>query len=444
MTYSLTLGDLGINVAGVDLSPSVLISKRKRPAGYGHIPNLKGATGKNDVSRFWIGAPVPDANKVRPLDSDYGAFNDERLSASHLGWVSSLPVQFGSPLEEHVRTYSRGFYRWSTKDWGQAPPIYQAPASARPWCTTRGVDQSASPTARRWVDSEFRNIPCPGEGCPFSSGRGGNPSPCKKNAQIYVWPRWEALAARVEADGTSEAHALFAKRVRQFPIAPVKLITGGEFGPSVKAFAVFMQWVRDQAETLLGKGAWPVPLVGLPFTLGVTKHSGPRQYTIYTFKPSGNFADWLLSSEVKLEQLRSGRRMLFLGGETPGEQTDEMVSADLVEPTSQVVATLGPAVKPAVTVEPAPEGEARPEGSSPEAERCSPSTSPGSPSGPLSTSDKIGAWMEENDFNGRKSDVTRALGEADLVDKGKRWYDCAEEWDDVKPVLDTLTEKGKS
>ncbi len=344
-TYSLSLANLGIDVAGADLSPSVLISKRKAPGGRGFLRNLKGASARDDISRFWIGAPVPDANKIRPLDHDYGAFNDERLSKTHPGWVSSLPVEFGSPLEQHVRTYSRGLYRWD-RSWGPQPRDYEAPKTARPWCTTRGVKQSKVPQARRWIDGEFRTIECPGEGCPFASGSNGNPAPCKKNAQIYVWPRWEALAARVEADGQSEAHELFAKRVRHFPVAPVKLITGGEYGPSVKAFAVFMQWVKDQTKALLGDGAWPVPLVGLPFTLGVTKHSGPKQYTIYTFKPSGNFAHWLLTSEEQMRQLRSGRKQLFLGGETESERSGEVIGADFAQISTQPLA--GPAVKPAV------------------------------------------------------------------------------------------------
>lgn len=349
-TFSLTLANLGIDVAGADLSPSVLISKRKAPGGRGFLRNLKGALPKDDISRFWIGAPVPDANKIRPLDPDYNAFNDERLSGTHPGWVSSLPVEFGSPLEEHVRTYSRGLYRWSQKEFGPQPPDYHAPVSARPWCTTRGVKQLDAPRARRWVDGEFRTINCPGEGCPFASGRNSNPAACRKNAQVYVWPRWEALAARVEADGQSEAHALFATRVRQFPVAPVKLITGGEHGPSVKAFAVFMQWVKGQTKALLGPGAWPVPLVGLPFTLGVTKHSGPKQYTIYTFKPSGNFAHWLLTSEDQMRQLRAGRKMLFLGGETESERSGEVIAADFTQVSTQPLA--GPVVKPVVVAEP--------------------------------------------------------------------------------------------
>lgn len=374
-TFSLSLADLGIDVEGADLNPSVLISKRKRPGGRGFLPNLAGANHKSDISRFWIGSPVPDADKIRPLDPDYGAFNDERLSASHPGWVSSLPVEFGSPLEEHVRTYSRGLYRWSRSkpDLGPPPDYYQSPTSARPFCTTRGVKQGATPKARRWIDGSFSKIDCPGEGCPLASGRDGNPAPCKKNAQIYVWPRWEALAARVEADGQSEAHELFATRVRQFPVAPVKLITGGEYGPSVKAFAVFMQWVKDQTKALLGDDAWPVPLVGLPFTLGVTKHSGAKQYTIYTFKPSGNFAHWLLTSEEQMRQLRAGRRTLFLGGETEAERSGEVIAADFTQISTQQLA--GPAVKPAVAVaevvdvesvqgeaQPAVEGPVEPEG----------------------------------------------------------------------------------
>ena len=389
-TFSLTLANLGIDIAGADLSPSVLISKRKKPTGRGFLPNGDNPDGRRNakgkiiqISRFWLGSPHVDENGVRPLDPDYGAFNDPRLN-KHPGWVSSLPVEFGSPLEAHVRTYSRGFYRWDSKNWGPAPSSYRPPKTARPWCTTRGVKQSGAPRARRWVDGEFQTIECPGEGCPFASGRNGNPAPCKKNAQIYAWPRWEALAARVEADGQSDAHALFATRVRQFPVAPVKLITGGEYGPSVKAFAVFMKWVEGQTKALLGPGSWPVPLVGLPFTLGVTKHSGPKQYTIYNFKPSGNFAHWLLTSEDQMRQLRAGRKMLFLGGEAESERSGEVIAADLTQISTQPLA--GPATKPAVVAEadvvdvesvqgeaqPAVEGPGEPEGEPAQADRVSP------------------------------------------------------------------------
>ncbi len=58
----------------------------------------------------------------------------------------------------------------------------------------------------------------------------------------------------------------------------------------------------------------------------------------------------------------------------------------------------------------------------------------------LSTSDKIGAWMEENGYIFNKRAVTRALGEAGLIQRRQFWYDCEAPWAEVKKALDGLGE----
>ena len=214
-THSLTLEELGITTTGRDLQPSVLLSKRKKPGG-GFWPNKPEANYKDDIERFWVGMPRENVRGVRDVDPEYGAFNDERLW-KHPEWVSSLPVAFGSPLQKHVETFSRGLYRWA-KEFGPRPEGYAVPEnSPRPWCTTRGVLQEDGPTRRRWVNGSWQLAPCPGGKCEFSTGSDGKPAPCKKQAAIYVWPRWHDLANRVEAASEGEANRRFAAKVRSFP-----------------------------------------------------------------------------------------------------------------------------------------------------------------------------------------------------------------------------------
>lgn len=340
MSHSLTPDDMDIADVGSEIKPSVLISKRKKPGG-GHLPNhpeWKRGCGWDDISRFWIGSPKADARNIRPLDPEYLAFNQERVSL-HMEWCSSLPVEFGMPELEHNRTMSRSLYRWNRAH-GAAPAEYQTPPNLRAWCSTRGVDQSSGAMARRWdkAKGEWFQLPCPRSQCEYADSSGpGKGAPCSRRAQLYVVPRWSVLADRVEAGTKHEGFKAFADKIRQFPVAPLKLNTGGEFFPSGVAFQQFINGIEKQVKSILGPKAWPVPLIGLPFTIGVTKHIGKHQYTVYTFQQSGSLPGWIGHVKSELERLRASARILFLGGESEQEQLPATAADDEGDLTPRVI-----------------------------------------------------------------------------------------------------------
>jgi len=351
----------------------------------------------------------------RPHDPRFAAFNDADIETRRVFYAMLCYHR-----EQECWHPSYGMYRFP-KGSNFANPRTKCFA-----CIGNGT------TAERWLDGGAAAIPCPGEGCPF---RQGDSAPCKPRARFWFMPRW------LPSQGKEFARWMKDGSITNLLERPImRLATQSR--EARDTFGGMLEEVREQAKPLGGVRSW----YGMPFVMTLGPASNPEKKTKWyetTFTLGGDWFEWLKWQAAEFGQLAAAKPLVALGSASAAELDGEAVGAEHAA-IVPYVAPIGPAVKPAVTVEPAPEGEARPEGSSPEAERRSPPTSPASPSGPLSTSDKIEAWMEENGFKGRKSDVTRALSGADLVDKGKRWYDCAEEWSSVKPVLDTLAEKGKS
>ena len=325
--HTLTPAELGIEAAPGPIDCPVIVSKRKKPGG-GFLP-------QKPRDRFWFVAPHQNEQKVRPPLPQFKRFNDCEIA----GIVDNLPMELGAVRREDCVDLSRTLYRWSVAEFGKVPEIYQAPESARPWCSTFGLDHQGGPMRRRLAKTGdewgWEEAACPGDRCEFSSSMAkGKRSPCVKKLTLTAWPRWDALAARIRED-KSDAAADLAESILRLPKTPARLSMGGEFAPSAKNFEKFMLFIQQQAEAL---GVWPCSLIGLPFSIRVTRHAGRRQYTVYEFIPDGNIRDWMLGQVAAMKELQEGRRVLLLSA-YPGDEDGVVAHAsDVVDLQPEEVA----------------------------------------------------------------------------------------------------------
>jgi len=173
------------------------------------------------------------------------------------------------------------------------------PPNKQPYCTGDGK------VATRWVDGDWKVIPCPHELCEF---RLGNVKACKPFARLLFMPGWDA--------GT-------------LPSLLTKFTTGS--WNTVRNLVGFFEYAESQAAQC---GIEHPNFFGLPFVLELTKKTSARAKTAYpvmTITPTMSLVDFFAHQRKQLEAAGSSGAPRLLAIGSPDQQDPEVVAADLAE-----------------------------------------------------------------------------------------------------------------
>jgi hypothetical protein len=233
----------------------------------------RGAPVDND--RFYFVVPN-EVDGVRPLHPAFAAFNNEKpehrtIIRGHIVHVD-VDAAFSYSLKAQVL---QGY-----------PPH---PAKA-PTCIGNGH------AAKRWIDGEYQDIPCPNEKCPFRqptmvNGKSG-PTPCKPFGRLLFRPRWK--------EGST------------LPSLLTKWTTGS--WNSVASLHGLFEHVRTQAEQLHLES---FSVYGLPFmlTLSRKKRRGEggasgRAFPVVSASVDGDVVEFLYNQKLRLAELGGSAPLL--------------------------------------------------------------------------------------------------------------------------------------
>lgn len=153
--------------------------------------------------------------------------------------------------------------------------------------------------AVRWVNGAWKNIPCPGDECPFTKagtykGQDGRererPAPCKPTTKIVLRFAWHRLEVGHPFKGLSAL--------------PFKYMSGG--WNTAANILGFQESLTTTCENI-GVDPVDVPLFGMPVRLQLYERSGKQQkFSVAELMvDGGDITAWIVSQMQRREQVRS-------------------------------------------------------------------------------------------------------------------------------------------
>jgi hypothetical protein len=284
-----------------------------------------------DRDRFYVASPH-EADGVRPLHPSFEGYN------------TALPEKRRMVRANLVHGNLRDAF-----DLGRYAfrlPGYEPPPNKRPGCEGDGK------VAVRYLDGDFRNIPCPGDLCEFAQA-----GACKIRLTVLFRPNWQSdrLPAPLMRYASRGEHMLSSIYGLFDLVAEVAHNVG------------LIDEKPYETEGYRALEEAGVPMFGLPFSMTLTERTNKEKrarFPVVIFAPDGDLVAWMIGILQQREQLGGAREVFLLGAPPPAtvaDDTDDVIDVDVreLEPEAREAGPVAPAV--AVSVAPAPPAPPQPQ-----------------------------------------------------------------------------------
>lgn len=252
--------------------------------------------------RFYIALPHEDSSGKRPEHPSFAAFN------------KAAPDQRRHIRANLVSGSLRDAFDLQRYAYRLPKPPYDPPPNKRPGCEGDGK------VAVRYVDGDFRNIPCPGDLCEFAQA-----GMCKVRLAILFRPRW--------SDTRWPASLMRYASHAEHNLASIY----GLFD-HVADVAFSLDLIDEkpyETEGYLALEKAGIPVFGMPFSMTLTERTNKQKGTrfpVVQFAPDGDLVGWLAGVLQQRRELGGARDALLLSaGMQPAsvaEDDDDVIDVD--------------------------------------------------------------------------------------------------------------------